>query len=314
MRQWEQGCQIIQGELLVCAEDVLPHVATPGFCTEHAESIPLQQALWISWSHHWECFAKNEQTAQIEGGEVLRRIRQGRLTKVQLPADLMRDVALAWSAGQGDSRAIGLLTHQHTPLAAPGALAVFSGLQRDPNWQDEFLAELIASPSGVNKIERFQGKCSLQLWLNTVARNWAFDQRRKHLRAQQRAQGERLTEQPEVADAVNSLMTMECRQLWEVAIQHALAALHASQRYLLIALYAEARSGKEVAAMLQIHPGNVSRQKKEAEANLATLLQTQLQEQQSLADCAEHLLESSADFASVWVDAMRASPPTGGAP
>lgn len=107
------------------------------------------------------------------------------------------------------------------------------------------------------KLGKYAGRCGLWNWLVRVAKNFSADW------GIARATDSGPLEGLAVVDK-NPAEENECRQLLGGAVREAIATLAPEQGTLLYFLFAEGLPGKDVAGILGVHPGQVSRRKERA--------------------------------------------------
>jgi RNA polymerase sigma factor (sigma-70 family) len=195
----------------------------------------------------------------------------------------------------------------------------------DTDWWNDLVADLGGYLQPPGKLANFAGRCGLRNWLGTVVKNYV---RRRHeangilgrsrpfVTNVPRARPQVFD--PDGARDVNgmdfelpesSIVSDECLRLFRQLIQQAVESLDESARVLLLMLFVEGMSGKEVAAILGIHPGNVARRKEDALQALQRSMRRLGQLNDSYQECLDHFVEGSKrkDLADALVEALQSA-------
>ncbi len=234
---------------------------------------------------------------KADGRRVAEQIRQGRGFKKngQLGGDPMRDVVLAQAVQLKDERALAVFAQEYQPFIVAQARR-FEPMGQDatPSWND-LLIELGGYLRPPGKLERFTGACALRHWLRTVAQRWFLTQRSKEKRTT--SLDEMLMPPADTATAQQeiSLITPECLQLFRNRVSATLLELSDRDRLLLLLRFVDGMQGKDIAGVVGVAPGNVSRALDKALLALREALESPARElkggQQAFQDCLAHLLD-----------------------
>ena len=258
--------------------------------------------LWNCWSYHWQQAAEGEADGRIDGVEVARHIQAGRGYRKggKLGGDPLRDVVLAVAMTLKDSQAPVRFESEFQEfcelLAAKkiGPELRHSGDQ----WWNDFLDHLAGYTHTKPKLDKFAGKCALRNWLGTVLWRFLFD----WMKANSNKGGDDALLSDIVAEEVEEdPARQECRTFFAQIVGEAFQRLRAEERLTLQLLLIDGLPNKEVAHLLRVDPGTMSRRKNRALGNLHKVLQEVLAEknqEQSFADCMEYISRGGArDFA-----------------
>ncbi len=304
MNPWQYGCIRLSEQL-----DDWTAEYSEGFCeaavTASRDGYPQYvKRLWQCWSHHWSQAAE---TSPIEGCQVARQIQSGRGYQRggSLGGDPLHDVVLAVAMTEKENRAVECFQADYFDYAKNLSGKVNSRFRHDADdWWSEFLDLLAGYTKPPGKLHCFIGKCALRNWLGTVL--WNFLRRRP------------LPEGAEVDEMLattgeNSLVSEEvareeCVGLFRVIIEAALAELKAEDRLILALLYIDRLKGKDAAAILGVHPGQITRRREAALRRLRELTEKHAavkQQSESFQQCLELLPGSQADFAAALIEALK---------
>jgi hypothetical protein len=264
--------------------------------------------LWKCWAHHWQQAVEAADEGRADGWQVAESIRSGRgyMGGGQLGGDPLEDVVLAEAVQVGEPAAIDRFQGRFKTFAIGQGVITNRHIAEDTEeWWCRLLGELGGYSNPPGKLAQFHGRCGLQQWLGTVARNFARQQPAKpQIPVAQKHVGDRIAP-PQV-----SVDEEECLELLSGIVQTALAKLPKQDQALLYLLHVEQLAGKEVANLFQLHAGTISRRKNDAAAEV----------RQKMLDCAEELLTSDAyedcldllvggcgsrDFAHIFYESLR---------
>jgi RNA polymerase sigma factor (sigma-70 family) len=313
MNPWQEGCDRLVEQLHGWLAEYVRALGLAVVTAAHPHAAGYLRRLWACWGYHWK-IAAAEASGGIDGAEVAERLRGGLgwLGDGRLGGDVLRDVVLAEAMLRHDNAALDCFEREYRSYAIRIAGTVRPDLAACPDWWNELLDRLAGVSEPPGKLERFLGRAGLQNWLGTVVRRFLWDRSRRDPAEGERA--EPVEELPAPAgrgQPAETLISDECLELFQGLLHGAFGRMQPRERLLLFLHYAEGLSGKEVAAILRIHPGNVSRSKERALEQLRTEL---LPEEAALAgragtyeECLQHLLGGSArrSFAGVLTEALR---------
>jgi len=206
--------------------------------------------------------------------EVIRSLQEGRSTgnETALGGNPLRDGVLAVALLVKDANAITMFEKDYHGYLKGIAFRVHPVLGNDPDeWWNEFL-DFLAGYSHTNgKLKKYQGKCALRLWLRVVL--WNFLRRRPiPLAAPEIAEDVAMT-----ATEESNLELSESIALFTDLVRDSLQALSDRDRLLLSMIYIDNLLKKEIAALFQVHPGQISRREDIALEKLRTELRVRLE-------------------------------------
>jgi RNA polymerase sigma factor (sigma-70 family) len=277
------------------------------------------ERLWLCWRHHWQDALLSSGNSRTDGWSVAQQIRQGKGFKKngQLGGDPLRDVVLAQAIQLKDERALALFAQEYQPFIV-AQVRRFQPIGQDPTpcWND-LLIELGGYLRPPGKLARYSGACALRHWLRTVAQRW-FLSRRKSERPQ--ASLDDMVVQPAdmAADKQETLViTPECLVLFKQRVAETLQQLSPRDRLLLMLRFVEGMQGKDIAGVVGIAPGNVSRALEKALLGLREALEEMPLEtnggQRAFQDCLAHLLDQDQrrSFGEMLLEALKEAPVAG---
>ncbi len=302
MQPWDEGCGRLSVQLGDWTADYSALVCDETVADGHPGHTNYLTRLWGCWSHHWEQAAGNE---PIEGSLVAQQIQsgQGYQRGKSLGGDPLRDVVLAVAMTDKENRAAQQFEADYFEYAKNLSGKVNPRFRDDADdWWNEFLDYLAGYTKPPGKLHRYVGKCALRNWLGTVLWNFL---RRRPLPAGANME-EPIPTNPE--QTVEEIAQSECVELFGEIIEAALAELDPQERLLLALLYIDGLKGKEAAAILGVHPGQITRKREAALTRLRELTAqhaTAMERSDSFQDCLELLPGSQADFATALIEALK---------
>jgi RNA polymerase sigma factor (sigma-70 family) len=230
--------------------------------------------------------------------------------KGQLGGDPLRDVVLAEAMLQGEPSALAAFSREYRQFAVGQAAKLQPRFRSDDDWWHDLLTELQGQLKPPGKLARFHGRCSLRNWLGTVVRNFLYTRISQSTREGAHTvpidadDGREIGAGDEGPEQI--LISRECHDLLAQRVRQALDILDAEAAALLQLLFVEQLPGKEIAGLLGIHPGNVTRRKEQALRSLESALRENPTRSEAFAACLEHLLATDGrrDFAAALFDAL----------
>ena len=287
MRPWPQGqARIIehihqwgrQYSEAVC--DFVPSDETPLWQG-------LVEKLWQCWEYHWR------QAIELEGGPVDGFVvasqlvaGQGYIRGGRLGGNPLEDVVLAVAVLRQEPVAIERFAERFQNKAIRVAMKSNPRVAEDEqDWWCQLLVHLMGVGDRRGKLQKYAGHCGLWNWLVRVAKN--FSVRWGSVLPCDSEPLERL-----IVLGQNSAEESECQKLLGGAIRDVIGHLSPDQGTLLYLLFAENLPGKDVATILGVHPGSISRQKDKAIGLLHEALATidgPPSRSQAYRDCLESL-------------------------
>jgi hypothetical protein len=235
---------------------------------------------WACWAWHW-------QTALAAGGDhdghaVADQVRQGRGFTGQrnLGGDPIFDILLATAFVDRHDAAIDAFCREHQQYCLGVAGKIDGRLKGDHDWWPEFLEELggfaprlgdgneAAGRARKAKLDGFRGRCGLRNWLGTVVRHYLHDRRAGPATEDTAHALAGVAAGPD--DVLSTMMSADCKERLRQIIARLRDSLQPCDRLLLDLLLVDRLTKKEAAAVLKIHPGNVTRSCERIVAQLQT--------------------------------------------
>jgi RNA polymerase sigma factor (sigma-70 family) len=318
MTSWKEGCARLRGQMESWLDEYSTSICGDRQAPTQAVRPVFIKRLWECWRHHWNDALSLAPDGKADGGMVAHQIRQGRGFKKngQLGGDPLRDVVLAQAIQLKDERALALFTEEFQAFIVTQLRRFQPGQDPTPCWND-LLIELGGYLRPPGKLARYSGACALRHWLRTVAQRW-FLSRRKAERPQASLDemavmpADNSTEQQETL-----VVTPECLRLFKQRVADTLMQLSPRDRLLLLLRFSEGMQGKDIAGVVGIAPGNVSRALEKALLSLREALEELPVQtnggQRAFQDCLAHLLDQDQrrSFGEMLLEALKESPVAG---
>lgn len=257
MSPWEDGCSHLESCLTRWAETYSQSLCDPQVTEQH-ESFPEYVAkLWTCWRHHWRDAISASTENAADGEEVAQRIQAGRGYRHggSLQGDPLRDVVLALAFVLYENRAIQQFEAEYKDFAAALASRQNRRLGKDiDNWWNELLDFLGGFTKVPGKLHKYGGKSGLKHWLRPTV--WNFIRRRPLPETY---------EVPETADESSGIeddvIEKESYREFQEELRTELDQFSSDDFLLLYYLHVEGLKQNEVAELLGLAPGNITRRK-----------------------------------------------------
>lgn len=215
--------------------------------------------LWDCWEYHWR------QAAEVAGAPADGFAVAARLEKClgfqgggRLGGNPLEDVVLATAVLHQHPVALQRFAERFRSRAIGLAVKANSRVREDAeDWWCQLLVHLMGVGQRPGKLRKYGGRCGLWNWLARVVRNFSVDWGHDPP-----GHSDEIEQIP--ASRHNPAEDRECQELLGGAVRRAIGQLDPEQRALLYLLFAEQLPGNVVAAALEVHPGNISRQKERA--------------------------------------------------
>lgn len=273
------------------------------------------RALWECWRHHWRT-AADEAERPVDGWVVAGEIESGvgRRGRGQLGGNVVRDVVLARAMLARDNAAVRRFEADYRGSIVRQVAAVRRYARDDLAWWNDLLAELVGvhREGRAGRLARYNGRSGLVPWVVTVGIRFLCDWKAD------RPTGTEIVVEP-AAPGGNTgpdlgMLSGECMDLLTRRVRAALAALVPRHRLALKMAYLDGLSGQQIAAVLRIHPGNVTRLRQDALKNLNTHLAATAEDGEAIGDCLRDLFLGGhrRDLAESLFAALRTTGPEGG--
>ena len=303
MNPWAAGCSRLKEQLDRWAVEYSEPLCERVAAADQPDLRAYTGRLWGCWGYHWHQASEISPDNRIDGSVVAEKIRSGRgyARGGQLGGDPLRDVVLAVAMVLKDNRATSSFQSEYFESSRRMAGKVNRRFFLDPDdWWNEFLDFLAGYTKPSAKLDRFTGKCALQNWLPTVL--WNF------LRRRPLPEGAAPNGPPDGQQSpVDDLARKECLDLFAELIKQALDGLPSEDKLLLAMIYIDGLKQKEVAQVLGVHPGQISRRHAQAIERFQRSVAKHLadsQQEEEYQDCAEYLMDDPTDFAAALREAL----------
>lgn len=269
---WPAGCAELWRQIESWVEAYAREMCVKTIDARHPQMLIHVRKVWVCWSYHWQMAAAQEAGNRIDGQLVAKSIKAGRgySGAGRLGGDVIRDVILAQAVVDKDDKSLRILEHDYKEYAIRQGRSMDRTLDEETDWWYRLVDKLAGYTEPPGKLAGFSGRCGLQNWLGTVVRHSVYDQARRSKIALPIDAAKSAAQRTAEANLVSE----ECRRLWIDLIRRGLNQLEAVDRLLLCLRYGEGLTGKEAAALLKIHPGNVSRREEKSLEMLRECLTT----------------------------------------
>ncbi len=220
-----------------------------------------------------------------------------------LGGDPMRDCVLASSLLSRADGAVEFFQKEYFSYLQGIAFKVHAHFGNDPDqWWNEFLDHLAGYTRDRGKLLTFQGKCALQYWLRVVV--WNFLRRRPIY-----SNGFEFPEEIAMMESnEDDVSRGESLKKFTDLVRKALEALTDKDRLLLSLIYIESMLKKDIAAMFQVHAGQIGRWEERALQGLRKAIALELENQPRKAtydDIFADMAESPREFSEALMAALQ---------
>jgi RNA polymerase sigma factor (sigma-70 family) len=252
MQPWDEGCRRVVTLLEDCLRRYSKMVRERAVGAADVDRSVYLARLWECLGYHWrDALAFSPSDGQISASQVAEWIAAGRGYRRggQLGGDPLRDMVLAVAMVGKDQRTPRVFEEDYHAFACGLAAKIHRQLAVDPDcWWNDLLDHLAGYSGGAARLDRFSGRCALRNWLGTVV--WNF------LRRWRLASGE----SPEIDDIPGpSPLPNESLDHFAEIVRLAVATLSPRERLMLALVYVDGLKKNEAAAMLGLHPAQVTR-------------------------------------------------------
>ena len=263
MTPWDEGCRCLAERLGQWLETYSEPVCDVVVTDDHKERTEYMARLWQCLGYHWQ--QGTEENNGVGAEAVAERIQggQGYRRGGRLGGDPMRDVVLALAMTLRDGNAPIVFEADYCGFSRGLAGKLNHRLADNPDeWWNDLLDFLAGYTNPPGKLERFKGRCALQNWLGTVLWNFLRRWIQREWKLTNTAEIEDMAQtHTATGDGVAADESLGC---FVELIRQSLGALSPNERLLLSLVYLDGMKQKEAAAVLGIHPGNVTRQLQKA--------------------------------------------------
>jgi len=312
MTPWDDGCAELDEKLGAWLDAYSLEVCDQPLDKKDDVRISYLKRLWSCLGWHWRDANKAEQTkAKAETvGESL-QARRGFQKGGKLGGDPMRDVVLAAAMLAYHNRALILFEEEYYTLSCAVAAKVDPKLVRGAiqakgsvEWWNELLEKLIGLAHSQGKLEFFDGRCSLAYWLGIVVRRFHISKKRKKNPFSYEEIDEMAHTKP---DATTEVIANESLRCFIKVLARALPELHNDDNFLLRSFFLENMKQKDIAKILGIHPGNVTRRIQRALERLYVLVKQHAADEfgeMAAEDMLGEILKNERTFANALLEAF----------
>ena len=311
MNPWEDGCRdltaLLHKRLIdhsgeVCEEPVDPSDEQPAarYCGR----------LWGCLKHHWRDAIGVTPGGRKAVESVLQRLDECRGFRGggRLGGNPLRDVVLAVAMTLGDEQAPRVFEKDYLPFARSLAGRMNYNLGKScDEWWNDLLDHLAGYTGGSGRLDKFFGRCGLKNWLPPVVWNFL----KGWLRRESKLKGGLdIADIGEMHSSKEDSGTVdESLRCFVEVVFEAVAALTKEDALLLQLLYVHKMKQKDVAGVLRIDPGNVTRRRRKVIERLRELIEGIGQKRldpEAYESLLQHSIEDSRTFADALCDALDA--------
>ncbi len=263
MIPWDEGTLQLAEQLRNWVEEYSRPVCEAVVTDDHDRWADYMNRLWGCLGYHWQQAV--DENSKIAAAAVAERLQEGRGYRRggKLGGDPMRDVVLSVAMTAGDGRAPTVFETDYYGFSRGLAGRLNRRLADNPDeWWNELLDHLAGYTKQPGRLEKFAGRCGLQNWLGTVLWNFL----RRWIQHESK-----LTGSPENDDMDQKLGSTddttacdESLQCFVALVRETLDTLPKDDLLLLKMCFLEGLKQKDVATVLGIHSGNVTRRLKKA--------------------------------------------------
>lgn len=241
--------------------------------------------------------------------DIIHPLQEGRspIDGSSLGGNPLRDGVLATAMLTKETKAVLVFEEDYFAYLKEIAYRVQVRFGNDPHeWWNEFLDFLAGYTSSNGKLRNFQGKCALRHWLRVVL--WNF------LRSLLRREPSTITaaelseDIPMQESSVKKIELQESIEVFRSLVREAVKTLTHRERLLLSMIHIDKVRKKDIAAVFQVHPGQIGRWEEAAIAQFRSELDTRLE---NLRDKNIHeelmggLVNTPKDFAEAFCDILK---------
>jgi len=274
MTPWSEGCNRLTDQLTQWLERYSQSVCEEAVVENHASRPDYLDRLWRCLRHHWRQAAEIESNGSVSAEEVAERIQSGRgyHRGGRLGGDPMRDVVLAIAMTGRDGNAPIVFKSDYYSFSRGLAGKLNRRLIDNPDdWWNDLLDHLAGYTNPPGRLDKFAGRCALQNWLGTVVWNFLRTWIRQEWKLTQGGEVEDMGQTHTATD--DSVAADESLHCFVELIREAVASMPKDDVLLLHYIFIEGLKQKDVAAILRIAPGNVTRRRQKAIEGLQCLVE-----------------------------------------
>ncbi len=301
MDPWDEGCQRLAVILDERLADYSANVCSDVIAKERNEWPLYLGRLWQCLGYHWQHAIEGSCNGQTTASGVVARLQKGKGYRRggKLGGDPLRDMVLAVAMVQKDERAPVVFTEDYQGFAKGLAWKINRRLTANPDeWWYDLLDHLAGYSKPKARLDRFLGRCGLQNWLGTVV--WNF------LRRWDLPDGGSDGPPIDIPDPPSPKTDGESLEHFKAIVRLAIESLRKKDRLLLALVYVDRLQQNEAAAVLGVHPGQVSRRLKKVLDHLEKTIK-ELAEERLSKDACVGIFEDLRDNPQAFAEILRAA-------
>ena len=259
--------------------------------------------LWSCLLHHWK------QAASIDGpwngDSVIRRVQSGKgfAGKGNLGGNPFRDIVLAKAVLSKNELATNLFVNEFQEYLQQVGGKVDQRFCLEVGWWSEFMDYLAGYTSTKGKLKQYHGKSGLKFWLGTVVRNFLLNLAKRDNKVVAFEETRHIYRHKYFAD----IISIECYDLIGSHMKQTINRLEKDSKLVLLLRYEQELNGEQIANVLGIHPGTVTRRIQKATSWIEQAFSGS--SNSDVKDCVDHLLADSGTLSlGKWImDSLRGS-------
>gem|GEM_PF-2574423 len=290
MEAYAQGCSQLVATMNSWIAEESTEICGASVAPGHLLYQGMLRHVWACWSLHWKDAAG---TGSCDGMRIADKIRGlcPRDGRSNAGANLIHDVLLVKAIISGDEPAIRYFDRIYQKLAIELARSFDAALQEDLSWWTDTKSRMIGTPLKPGYIRRYKGKGSLRAVMTQAIRH---DLLREAGKLRKRRERERTLppdyECHQSRHPLESLETEECYELFTTVWREAIHCGSDSEQAVVKLIYGQRLSVTEVAGILQLDKGGVSRHRNKMLKRFEDMVMTPDRRFiPKYQDCGEHL-------------------------
>ena len=242
MQPWERGCEDLVKQMATWIEQHTGNFCEAAIGADSKNYANYESRVWQCWRHHWQKAAGDGQT---EGREIAKKHH-----------NLFHDVVLVEAMLQGSNEAIDYFTQQVRHHVKGWGNRVGPEFANDISWWDDMLPTLLVGIDGKKpRLAGFIGSGNLKGWLGKVVSNELKEVLKKRIGWQQADLDEHDADEITLSSPT---VSSECTELLVSFLSDLLVQVDAKTRTAVF-LLSEGLSITEIAVVIDLHKGNVSK-------------------------------------------------------
>lgn len=284
MSPWADGEQRLTDELTRFARRYTAELGVPWPASPLGEDQPAAYitSLWRCWAYHW-AQAVEDQRKPVDGWQLARELSDPQ----RRGGDVFRGVVLARAMLLRHHSALRAFDDEHLlPTARRCEPAAKYAPGDMPDWWPNLVDRLVGATRPPGALARYTGRSGLGAYVLQVALN----ERRGMTRSAFHRKAKALDEDSVGTRPRLDFLSDECAELLSGQLTAALATLTEEEQLLLKWTYKDRLEGQQVADLLGVHPGTISRRKKDGLGRFRAAVDRLCGRGTAAEECVEHLL------------------------